>query len=386
MPATSVKFFHSSMPGAPTLTGAAGSLIALLDACLINGFGLKTVDSLVVSGGVATATISSGHSFEVGSVALIAGATPSALNGEWRVAEITATAVKFNVSGVPDGTAAGTITIKVAPLGWIKQYSGTNVAVYKRSVPEATAMVLRVDDTGTLSARVRGFESMSDVTTGLGPFPTDSQVSGGLYWDKSSTTGSAVPWVIAGDERAVYVIICPRSETVYLMNYSIYFFGDVIPNKSGDAYGCALFGYTSPNYNNTSESYNFAYYNTNRSDLYVARSESGVGGSVKGLIFICGESNTISGAGSSSVGSFPNRSDNGLIIFPMFLLTSCFRGKFPGVYSTPQYARGAFNPLDRIDGTGVFSGRQLRAITVSAPTNNSSAPGVVFLEMTGPWR
>ena len=61
---TDVKYFHSSQVGAPVMSqgGAAGLLIALLDACLVDGFGLKTVDSIVVASGVATANVSTGHS------------------------------------------------------------------------------------------------------------------------------------------------------------------------------------------------------------------------------------------------------------------------------------------------------------------------------------
>ena len=39
---TSVKYFHSELPGAPVLSGTAGSRIAVLDACLVNGWGLLT--------------------------------------------------------------------------------------------------------------------------------------------------------------------------------------------------------------------------------------------------------------------------------------------------------------------------------------------------------
>ena len=35
---TAVKWAVSSMPGAPTLNGTAGSMIAVLDACLVSGF------------------------------------------------------------------------------------------------------------------------------------------------------------------------------------------------------------------------------------------------------------------------------------------------------------------------------------------------------------
>jgi hypothetical protein len=34
--------------------------------------------------------------------------------------------------------------------------------------------------------RASGYESMSDVNTGTGPFPTAAQVAGGGYWEKSA--------------------------------------------------------------------------------------------------------------------------------------------------------------------------------------------------------
>ena len=46
---TSVKHFYSAMAGSPGLSGTAGSLIAVLDACLISGFGAKAVDSAVIT-------------------------------------------------------------------------------------------------------------------------------------------------------------------------------------------------------------------------------------------------------------------------------------------------------------------------------------------------
>jgi len=58
MPDTSVVYFDSTMTGAPALSGTAGTLIGLLDACLQDGFGGVTLDSLVVASNVATATYS----------------------------------------------------------------------------------------------------------------------------------------------------------------------------------------------------------------------------------------------------------------------------------------------------------------------------------------
>ena len=58
----------------------------------------------------------------------------------------------------------------------------TNVIALKPSVVEATGCVLRVDDTGAINARVRAYEAMSDISTGVGMTPLESQAAGGLWW------------------------------------------------------------------------------------------------------------------------------------------------------------------------------------------------------------
>jgi hypothetical protein len=60
---SSIKYFDSTMAGAPSMADAAGNLVAVLDACLVDGVGSVTLDSLVVAGDVATGTLSTGHGF-----------------------------------------------------------------------------------------------------------------------------------------------------------------------------------------------------------------------------------------------------------------------------------------------------------------------------------
>ena len=151
MASTSVKFFHSAMPGAPVLSGTAGSLISVLDL-LVTGMGLKLADSLVVVNGVATLTFSSGHSFEAHAVALVAGATPAALNGGRRILAATPNTATFAAPGVPDGAATGSITAKLAGAGWEKAFTGTNLAAYRSTDLSSTRMFLRVDDAAAASA------------------------------------------------------------------------------------------------------------------------------------------------------------------------------------------------------------------------------------------
>lgn len=228
---TSVKFITENMPGAPVLSGTAGALISVLDALLVTGFGLRTATSVTVAGGVATVTLASNaqNANLLHSVILVDGvAAPMAdLNGEQRVTAAGTTTLQF-ATAVADGTATGTITVKSAPAGWEKLYSGTNKAVYRSTHVQSAKHCLRVDDTGTTSARVVGYETMTDVDTGVGPFPTAAQMSGGGYWWKSiDATATARGYFFAADPRML--LAAPRPSGVgAALSANVRGFGDPI--------------------------------------------------------------------------------------------------------------------------------------------------------------
>ena len=74
-----VKWFSEEMAGAPVMmtdtTGTAGTLVALLKACLISGFNLKAIATLTFDSGTntGTATFATAHGYKVNSVILIDG-------------------------------------------------------------------------------------------------------------------------------------------------------------------------------------------------------------------------------------------------------------------------------------------------------------------------
>lgn len=386
---TSVKFFHSAMPGAPVMSGTAGAMLAVLDACLVNGFGLKSVDSLVIAGNVATVNISTGHSAEIGSVVLIAGATPAALNGEQKVTAITGTTVSFATTGLADQTATGSITLKMASAGWAKTFSGTNLAAYKPTDVTATGCVLRVDDTGTTNARVVGYESMSDVNTGLGPFPSATQRNGGSYWPKSNQADTtARNWLLIADGKRLYFAIAN-----YLPNqseYNLFTFGDLISTKSGDAFSCVIAGQASDvAMSATALLDNFweCQMSSNNQEFYAPRGHTGVGSSCRlrkmaaGLGI--GTSQWQSG-GQNCVLPYPNPEDGGLYITPMYAVEDSvlsLRGKAAGYYMVPQnIPNGQFATRDSIQGVSGLPGRTLKAMTCGLTTK-----GLVLFDITGPW-
>lgn len=371
------------MFGAPSLSGTAGALIGILTACLVDGFGSVTLTSLEVESNVATATVSGGHGLEmigdVGPVITIAGATPSGLNGEWRIASIvSSTEFTFATSGISDQTATGTITAKRAPLGWTKPFSGTNKAVYLPQL-QYVQCYLRVDDTATTGARVRGYEAMSDVDTGTGLFPTDAQVSGGLTMFKSTTANSTVKtWWLIGDGGIFYLGTGGRDNNIPHAQC----FGDINSLKSGDAYSSFLCACVTTSPSTIADQYLFGTlgtYNATQAGKYLARSYTQMGGSIA--------AGMTGDAISSYLGytglAYPHPPNNGLLFSPVAVVeNSIVRSRaLPGLYqplhTTPL---GPYNTLSSIPD---LPDRTLLALPLGTISNYA---GQALFDLTGPWR
>ena len=390
-----VKWFTSDMRDAPVLSGTAGTLIAMLDACLVTGFGVVTATSVTVSGGVATATLPSSSLFLKDAVVLVAGATSlTELNGEQRVLSGSSTQVTWATTAA-DGTAAGTITIKYAPLGaWTKVYSGTNLAVYRSTDPQSNGHYLRVDDTGTTSARVRGYEEMTDVNTGTGPFCTDTQMSGGGYWWKSASANTnASKWKLFGDSRffSVAVAAASSSSTVNIAAPAKGFGDALALAPGGDAWNTVL----SANGNNSSNSAPYGALDNSSVSATLGfvvstRSWTGLGSAVllNSLPYI-GATNAVSGA-DATLGIVPSEIDGRIKPTRRFLSEQGTnkppRSEIPGVMSIPQTgALSILNDGDMLAGADDLSGRQL--MCVATGSSYTSAPtGIYLVDITGPWR
>lgn len=389
---TKTKYFSSLMAGAPQSAGVAGAMIAILDAVLVNGFGLTTLTSVVVSGGLATATFPSSHSFSVDSVALISGATPSGLNGQKRVISIASNSIVFDATGISNQTATGTITCKVAPAGWAKLYTGTNLAAYKSLSVESTGCVLYVDDTGTTTARVRGYEAMTDIATGVGPFPTVSAFANpGMWWSKSDTASSAGrAWRIVADERGFFWLPQSRTTEAHQGNY----FGDIIPTKPSDPYACVLNANISDkadSYGNYADDLIYSYNNpgNNTRTAWMPRAANTLGGAVQVEKYapLPGSSPT-GAAGSSAMNyAYPSPIDNGLTLCQaLYHNAQGIRGQLPGLLLSPQNVYTAFITDEIILGTGAQAGKKVIAIRAGSNGNNPSASGMFFFDIVTDWR
>ncbi|MDE1555331.1 MULTISPECIES: hypothetical protein [Comamonas] len=375
--------------GAPTLNGTAGALIALLDAFLVNGFGTKAVDSATVTDGICRMNITGGSAAQDHCVIQVAGITGDgvALNGPQRVKAATASYVEFPCD-LPDGPLTGTITFKIAPAGWSKEFTGTNVAVYRSNDISGTRMFLRVDDTGALDARVTGYEGMSDVSNGVGPFPSATQVAGGGYWPKASSAGATQrAWTVVADSKS-FLIHTHTAASSLGVSGSVWAFGDFDSLKNGDSYACALqcaesSVSSSPSVQTSSVEYISP---ASGSSTFIARSFTHVGSSIRGIhgveAFITGAG--VSGAVAGSMTpNYPNGPGNALLLTRKLIGESAvgLRGRLRGVHIPAQNCHASFSWCDTVDGLG---GRKLLAVKCGSPAGTASA-GVLFFDITGPW-
>lgn len=129
--------YRNTDPSAPVCNGVSGSLLTLLDACLVNGYGAKVA------------------------------------------------------------------------AGWTIEFTDTYKRVYRPAT--GNRLYFRFEDgpPGTArETRFRGYETMSDVDTGTGPFPTVAQLTDGAYVRKSATVDAvARDWCLIADDRTCYFFV-----------------------------------------------------------------------------------------------------------------------------------------------------------------------------------
>ncbi|CAN7170648.1 hypothetical protein LJR118_000299 [Acidovorax sp. LjRoot118] len=394
---TSVKFFNEGMPGAPVLNGVAGALIALFDACLITGFGLRAC-TITVSSGVATVAVASDvkNLNLVDSVQLIAGVAGGMtgfanLNGEQKITSATATTLTF-ATAVANGTATGTITIKQAPVPyWEKTYSSTNIACYRSTDPATLGAFLQVTDTGTTTATVRMYETMSAFGTGTNPAPAVADMAT-PWWVKSTAANStANTWDLFGDSRGFYLCPTPGYGAVNtVQSQPTYYFGDLITYRSVDPY--AVWIAASNNATQTYGSVALGQQGGNsQAGARLLRSYTGLGLAIQAWgVPQSGAQSSVSGV-DTQWGSFPTidgklrltkiHATEGAAIANAVVLP---RGLFPGISYVPLTGGGTSFPRGTriaIDGRVLVSVRQGVATTETAGTS-----GYCWIDITGPWR
>jgi hypothetical protein len=169
--------------------------------------------------------------------------------------------------------------------GWSKPFTGTNKAAFRMGA--GNQFYLRVQDDapgahGAQEARLVGYEAMTDVDTGTGPFPTAAQKATGLFARKSAAASATTrSWVAAADDRTFYLFV----QTGDVANqYSGIMFGDIWSVGSSDAYRTMIIArYTEAAALNLAEGMDYTTVGSMTGNFpghYLARAYTGAGGSV----------------------------------------------------------------------------------------------------------
>ncbi|ASK91041.1 hypothetical protein KWH04_01220 [Xanthomonas campestris pv. trichodesmae] len=258
--------------------------------------------------------------------------------------------------------------------GWTKPYAGTNLAVF-RTGAGSNGMCLRIDDTSVdasnRAARALGFESMTDVNTGTGRFPLNDQESGGLMWftHYSGSPSNARQWFLIADEGFMVLMIQTFPEQLASSSQyyrETYWFGDLVPIGPADAYATVIQGKPAGSSGNTSESHplDSVGLNTSSSGLYIARTYTGLGGSLRaGKAHDSAKSGTTAWGGNGNL-PYPHGPDGALLMSPVWVhepgstSMAAIRGTLPGIWAPLQYVLQAG---DTFAGQGDLTGRSFFA-------------------------
>lgn len=270
---TDIKFYVHTNNNAPQLENAYGSMINVLDACLIDGIQIGVVSSLTASGNTVTVTFGAAHNLMQYQVIKITGAAQAEFNGEHRILTIpNSSSLTFELAVTPSvTTATGAISASLPPLGWEKPFSSTNETGGGKAAYRSTNLLLpsrpflRVVDEPDPAyntayakfAKVGIVEDMTDIDTMIGvqaPFDSTNPdknwvgtgsgttvINGWAKWyyarafAATATSGnneSTVPvngnrkWLLVGDGDCFYVVPSVAADTVSNNEYGlVYGFG-----------------------------------------------------------------------------------------------------------------------------------------------------------------
>lgn len=367
MATSQFTIYSSSDPSGPgPITGLTGSLITVLDACLVNGYPGKaaagwTKQTANVTGSAA------------GSLSIIAA---------YKIVSGSQMTLVVNDSGAGNGGAGGT---ECAAAGW-------------ESLTGLTASNYVMTSSGSNSVGV-----------GFGQFPLPTQLFlGNVQWRKSSTADNTPRyWIMFADSCSMYLFIQTGDATSY--QYGNYFgmsFGDIYSFRgSSDLYRCLLIGratraqphigpinaaggtalydgfdgmpiYSTGNSGNTIAVSTRPFLAQSSVGHYMPRTWGGGGSSISAVKV--GDIGKISGTNSALAGGTyqlcwwpfggilqtPNSADNSLYLSPIQIgeqATISLRGRWRGIYQV-CHPIGNFSDGQTFAGAGDYAGKTFQIV------------------------
>jgi hypothetical protein len=293
--------YASTDASAPVLNGVAGSLLTVLDACLVNGYGSQV------------------------------------------------------------------------QAGWSKPFANSgNIGCYTNA---GTGLSVSINDNGPgggtgKEARATGYEVLTSVSTGTGPFPNVTQGASGAGFvvirKSNSTSSTARDWFVIADNLTFYLFMATQDVANAYMGFM---FGDFFSLKSAtDSYRCMIIGRTAENSDTSSETLHLLQSNitANSAGKFIARSYGGGGTSIQ--VGTHGDSSKTNSSFLNGVMQFPNGPDGALYLTPVWVhesSTSTIRGRLRGFYQQ-CHPDLSFSDGTTFSGAGDYAGKTFRMWKLAA--------------------
>jgi hypothetical protein len=320
-----VNLYRSTDAGAPSLSGTVGSLIALLDAVLVNGYGAKAAAGWT-------------KAFAAANLAVYRN---SAAQGSGHYLSID------DAGGGANGA----------------REANARAAVVATATNAATAVV-----------------GMTE------PFPTAGQAARGLTIAKSRILdATARKWVVVADQRTFYLFTFPTT----FQGWSGFAFGDFFSLRGNtDAYRSFIIGRATETFLDTDDRLDdLTALTTLATGHYTPRALVNEL-TVAGAIQLGKHGNAFHSATALlGVAMYPNYGDNSIQVAPVHLhevvstqARIIVRGRLRGFW---QYCHPLFtslNDLDTIPGSGIYAGKQFLILRFSADLS-----GVYAIEVSDTW-
>lgn len=250
-----VTWFTSEQAGAPKIMGQSnGDLLKVLDACLINGWGLTDTIGIASTNDSVTITFPLAHGFMDNQTVLIKGAVNPQLNGRHRARRMTSNTIDVDVAGVVD--EIGVITVELPPLGWESIFGATDLlkrAYRSKSTSNAKRVLyLNMDrpanggyhaTSPATRASLSVCEDMQVLGEQIGSF-TDSinnfntWSNGSLFWYQKKARNVNLPipnteskWKVVGNKDFFLILVGWLAETTFDSKpiFDVWGFGEITP-------------------------------------------------------------------------------------------------------------------------------------------------------------
>lgn len=345
-----VTTYRSTDASAPVLTGSVGTLLTVLDACLVNGYGALS------AAGWTKPFSNSGNI------------------GCYKNSATDGTGFCLNVNDAGPGAGGA-----------------------------REARMTGFETMSALSTGTGQFPTSGQMAIGIGA----------VVCRKSTTADStARAWTIVADDTVFYLFTETGDNVTPVTAYP-FMFGDFFSFKASDAYRCMIIGRNAENTASASNDGFSALMTTSPVFLtqtmighYMPRTFTGIGGALlfgkhidHAKLGAFGPNGSLSGASvlgfsngvclgysPSSLSSFPypNGPDGGLYVSPIWLHhSSVVRGYLKGLWA-PLHDR-PLNHNDTYSGSGNMSGKSFLAQSVVAYNTGVTVNGQVHLETSSTW-